>query len=46
MSQLSPFLQVDEPQMLTSEKLSIYDSESAWYEAYDHSPMHKFTSFR
>lgn len=44
--QQHPVDAVDEPQMLTNEALSVFDSDSSWFETYDSSPMHKFTFFR
>lgn len=39
-------LQVDEPQMLTNEKLSIFDANESGFESYEALPQHKLTCFR
>ncbi|XP_055457303.1 DNA (cytosine-5)-methyltransferase 1 [Psammomys obesus] len=36
---------VDEPQMLTSEKLSIFESNESGFESYEDFPMHRLTCF-
>uniref|UniRef100_A0A8C7XGV9 DNA (cytosine-5)-methyltransferase n=1 Tax=Oryzias sinensis TaxID=183150 RepID=A0A8C7XGV9_9TELE len=41
---LSPF-QLDEPEMLTDERLSLFDSNEDGFESYDDLPQHRITNF-
>lgn len=49
---LSPLLnnlscfQLDEPEMLTDERLSLFDSNEDGFESYEDLPQHKITNFR
>lgn len=38
--------QVDEPQLLTNERLSIFDANESGFESYEALPQHKLTCFR
>lgn len=38
--------QLDEPEMLTDERLSLFDSNEDGFESYDDLPQHKITNFR
>ena len=39
-------LQLDEPEMLTDERLSLFDSNEDGFESYEDLPQHKITNFR
>lgn len=38
--------QLEEPEMLTDERLSIFDANEDGFESYEDLPQHKVTSFR
>ena len=38
--------QLDEPEMLTDERLSLFDSNEDGFESYEDLPQHKITNFR
>lgn len=40
------YLQLDEPEMLTDERLSLFDSNEDGFESYEDLPQHKITNFR
>lgn len=44
--QNSVHLQLDEPEMLTDERLSLFDSNEDGFESYEDLPQHKITNFR
>lgn len=43
---LNSLLQLDEPEMLTDERLSLFDSNEDGFESYEDLPQHKITNFR
>lgn len=40
------YRQLDEPEMLTDERLSLFDSNEDGFESYEDLPQHKITNFR
>ena len=40
------YLQLDEPEMLTDERLSLFDANEDGFESYEDLPQHKITNFR
>lgn len=43
---LCVFAQLEEPEMLTDERLSLFDANEDGFESYEDLPQHKVTSFR
>lgn len=39
-------VQLEEPEMLTDERLSLFDANEDGFESYEDLPQHKVTSFR